>query len=130
MGAVISSILIIAVIIVAAVYVVPYLEQKKQSSNQESEERSVYGYEYEDGGGNGGSRYQFDYSPSYKEVNNQVNRYPSSQHRRPQPYYPPRPRPTSRPSPAPRPMVGGCHGTQYGCCSDGVTPKGGPGFLC
>lgn len=27
-------------------------------------------------------------------------------------------------------IIGGCKGTRYGCCSDGVTPKGGLGFLC
>ena len=27
------------------------------------------------------------------------------------------------PSPSPSPPVGGCAGTQYGCCPDGITAK-------
>ena len=43
----------------------------------------------------------------------------------PHPPYPPMP-----PHHHHQKEVGGCKGTRYGCCSDGVTPKGGPGFLC
>jgi hypothetical protein len=39
-----------------------------------------------------------------------------------QPYHPDHPHK--------HPLIGGCHGTRYGCCSDGITPKGGKHFLC
>ena len=27
-------------------------------------------------------------------------------------------------------LIGGCKGTQYGCCPDGITARGGPNVLC
>ena len=45
-------------------------------------------------------------------------------HRRPEPK--PHPEPKPRPEPKPKPhkdIIGGCAGTQYGCCDDGTTAK-------
>jgi hypothetical protein len=46
---------------------------------------------------------------------------------RPPPGYPPTPTPTPAPAPAPAPAppkpIGGCAGTQYGCCPNNYTPK-------
>jgi len=41
---------------------------------------------------------------------------------RPAPYVPPSPTPV-QPS---RPIIGGCAGTRWGCCADGVTPRADP----
>ncbi len=39
-------------------------------------------------------------------------------------HYPPGPGPQPGPDPSPsRKKLGGCAGTQFGCCSDGITPK-------
>lgn len=27
-------------------------------------------------------------------------------------------------------IIGGCKGTRWGCCSDGITPRGKKNFLC
>lgn len=44
---------------------------------------------------------------------------------RPPPGYPPTPTPAPAPAPAPAPPkpIGGCAGTQYGCCPNNYTPK-------
>ena len=36
---------------------------------------------------------------------------------------PPPPGPPPPPPPPPSPVIGGCSGTQYGCCPDNFTPK-------
>ena len=38
--------------------------------------------------------------------------------------------PINTPSQNNKQFIGGCKGTRYGCCSDGITPKGGLNFLC
>jgi len=51
----------------------------------------------------------------------------------PSPYMPPPPQPIPLPAPGPTPPkpIGGCSGTQYGCCPDNVTPKiNTPGSNC
>ena len=50
-------------------------------------------------------------------------------------YYPPSPGPQPGPQPGPDPSpsrknIGGCKGTEFGCCSDGVTPKNKFGSNC